>query len=718
MALNLSRDAKLYVSTVDTGFTKQNTFEVRVLDGFSFSQGTESTTITVDETGQAPVRGQKMFNTALNPVDLSFSTYIRPTLEGGLVTAPERILWEAFVSQGNGDPLNPFALTPSTESSATGLRIDFDDSDVHTFLPLNFYLDLGAVKYKISDSSMSEVSVDFDIAGIATLSWTGQASTMLEAQDCEFPTVFTPIPDCAIFLKNKLSTLTFRGDYGGDAACVLVDMTTASAKAGDDIIVSIDLADGIVGNLPDDVSNLSLSEYTAWWEDTFCGVKTVCVDDTSFWVCAGTPGAGSKLTVIDGDVGYSTFGVVDPTGNELLSSLQLIVQNLKGLVEGNVYKFEAYEEGVLIPGIPPTPTIPATPGTGTITLSGGPEVTGGTITTTIDGTPFAYTVSTGDTKEQVAEGIAALIDLDVAYIATSAGALVTITTVATGLAANVPFLVAGSADIIGDDGGHGTLLGGADTVPAVEGTLPIMGPPGSPVVVSVTIPIGVTIDSLGDAIAAGLVAAGWSSIVKVSSNEATKEIMYTNGVATSRLIFGAAPGTALSGQLLATGQVTWRTGRPANVDGTNNLVTTYGSGGATFYEIPLTGGSFSISNNITYLTPEELGVVNIPIGYFSGTRAVTATFEAYLRTGEEGQTGNLLNDLLGVLTEVSTSFEAWLTIGGASYPDNVEVYFPSLHLSVPTINTADVISTTIEGTGQATEGLIGTDEVIITYHTS
>jgi len=41
-----------------------------------FSQNTSVDTVTLNEAGAAPVRGQRSFNTALEPVDFSFSTYI------------------------------------------------------------------------------------------------------------------------------------------------------------------------------------------------------------------------------------------------------------------------------------------------------------------------------------------------------------------------------------------------------------------------------------------------------------------------------------------------------------------------------------------------------------------------------------------------------------------------------------------------------------------
>ena len=114
MGVNLLRNARVFFTTnvnADTGKinttassgTSSNTFEIQVLDGFSFSQGTTAETVTLNEAGATPVRGQRSFNTALDPVDFSFSTYLRPcdsneTTTGGFVTSEERCLWNAMFS--------------------------------------------------------------------------------------------------------------------------------------------------------------------------------------------------------------------------------------------------------------------------------------------------------------------------------------------------------------------------------------------------------------------------------------------------------------------------------------------------------------------------------------------------------------------------------------------------------------------------------------------
>lgn len=108
MALNLVRNSKVFFTTnldtaangykvKSTGFTADNTFELQVLDGFTFSQQTNNEVVTVAEGGAAPVRGQRSFNTSLAPVDFSFSNYIRPFNTGSAITAEESVLWNALL---------------------------------------------------------------------------------------------------------------------------------------------------------------------------------------------------------------------------------------------------------------------------------------------------------------------------------------------------------------------------------------------------------------------------------------------------------------------------------------------------------------------------------------------------------------------------------------------------------------------------------------------
>ena len=134
---------------------------------------------------------------------------------------------------------------------------------------------------------------------------------------------------------------------------------------------------------------------------------------------------------------------------------------------------------------------------------------------------------------------------------------------------------------------------------------------------------------------------------------------------------------------------------------------------ATPYYIAITGGSVTINNNITYITPANLGVVNVPAVYYTGTRSVTGTLNAYLNTGAVtgytgGGTGNLLKDMLAAAsTAIEPMFNMELAIGGSANSLKVELQMPSVSLGVPTLDVQAVVSTSINFTA-AGSSLTGT----------
>jgi hypothetical protein len=131
--INLSRNTKVYFTTnvntsgiiADADFTTSNTYQIQVLDGFSFNQGTSQSTIQISEAGNNPSRGQRAFNTSLNPVDFSFSTYIRPVLTTGTagpVTSAEKVLWNALFGEVSLDAagVGVTSLTRIAQVTGTG----------------------------------------------------------------------------------------------------------------------------------------------------------------------------------------------------------------------------------------------------------------------------------------------------------------------------------------------------------------------------------------------------------------------------------------------------------------------------------------------------------------------------------------------------------------------------------------------------------------------
>ena len=84
MAFHFSRDTKVFMSvTVDGASATDTLYEIPVLDGFSFSQATNTSEITLNEAADGSnlrsKRGRAMFNDSFAPAEWSFSTYMRPT---------------------------------------------------------------------------------------------------------------------------------------------------------------------------------------------------------------------------------------------------------------------------------------------------------------------------------------------------------------------------------------------------------------------------------------------------------------------------------------------------------------------------------------------------------------------------------------------------------------------------------------------------------------
>ena len=125
-----------------------------------------------------------------------------------------------------------------------------------------------------------------------------------------------------------------------------------------------------------------------------------------------------------------------------------------------------------------------------------------------------------------------------------------------------------------------------------------------------------------------------------------------------------------------------------------------GSTATATYGIALTGGSITINNNITYVTPANLGIVNVPAVYYTGTRSITGTLNAYLKTGSGvGGTGQLLADMLGAASSaVEPMASLAISIGGGANATRVVLDMPAVTFGIPTVDVQQVVSTAINFT--------------------
>lgn len=252
MARNLSRNTELYVSTLapadiagsavgtPTVANTNNTWKVNVLDGYSFSQDTSTQEVGVSEaasecTGVAGLaRATLTFNTALNPVDVSFGVYVRPTNVGGAMpTCTELPLWAAALGNTAAYDASPAAAgAGATYAQAIGatdsLTFTTEQSDQNELMLLYLYFVLDSTTYVVGEFTVGTIEADFSIDGIAMLNISGSGTTIQENPSdvhSQFGTatpaltagtnyVDVPATTSASFLRNKLGTLELIDNQG------------------------------------------------------------------------------------------------------------------------------------------------------------------------------------------------------------------------------------------------------------------------------------------------------------------------------------------------------------------------------------------------------------------------------------------------------------------------------------------------------------------------
>jgi hypothetical protein len=244
MSFNLIRNSRVFFTTnvnsetgvvASTGFLPANTREIQVLDGFSFSQNTTAETVTLSEAGSAPVRGQRSFNTALEPVDFSMSTYIRPA-DGGLnITAEESVLWNALFAT---DPIG--GTNPAWTESTTAATVVVTNSQSHQLQKFGLIIVIDGVSYVIDNCALDTATIDFGLDAIAMIAWAGKGAILRQLAGLTATTGSTVTfgggltgtalgkNTSAPFIANKLSTITLKKEIDGTGTSYSVAITGGS----------------------------------------------------------------------------------------------------------------------------------------------------------------------------------------------------------------------------------------------------------------------------------------------------------------------------------------------------------------------------------------------------------------------------------------------------------------------------------------------------------
>jgi len=252
MALNLARNSRVFFTTnvnsagtiQTTGFSPANTYELQVLDGFTFSQNTTQDTVTLSEAGVNPVRGQRSFNTALSPADFSMSTYIRPFKAASSITAEESVLWNALLgapalySELTATGTNTVvSVTSVTAGQITfGTAVSLAAGTAITFPPA--YPTLAASGGGFQPNTTYYVTTATTNSAVAILSATlgGAAFTTTTATVSGAPVVVvSSVKNNVVSVPNTASTPTYAPTTG--VISIATSATTTNLSVGDIVVI-------------------------------------------------------------------------------------------------------------------------------------------------------------------------------------------------------------------------------------------------------------------------------------------------------------------------------------------------------------------------------------------------------------------------------------------------------------------------------------------------
>lgn len=216
--INLQRNTEVFMSTVDLNggglvgnMKPTNTWRIEVLAGYAFNQSATNQDITTLESGNTPDRSTQRFNTAVNPVEWSLSTYVRPTgmsktdgtdsNTGNSKPVADWFLWQAMLSNAapangsessawendgifhlkhrlddpNSTPVSYTDLVASSNANVASHSSNFPQMNEYSL-----YFKVDNVVYQVGQAAVNEASIDAAIDSIATTNWSGFGTNLYE----------------------------------------------------------------------------------------------------------------------------------------------------------------------------------------------------------------------------------------------------------------------------------------------------------------------------------------------------------------------------------------------------------------------------------------------------------------------------------------------------------------------------------------------------------
>ncbi len=267
-----ARDTKVYAHVpMAAAATKNMYYELPVLDGFSFSQATNTSEITLNQAqtiGGVSLRARQMFNDSYAPAEWSFSTYMSPFISAGgtkgaagkaassaLHCEVSEAMWAMFFSQTVDGGLTPassqLAVLPGNSNKATigvfDLYFVLGGATVDTAYTYTSTEDdsAGAGKemiYKIADCSVNELSFDFDIDGLAVVNWSGQGKIITDHGDTGLTvtstSIYEGVSNTTGFIRNRVSDITINPadtTLSGDSNNYVATLTGGNITMGNNL---------------------------------------------------------------------------------------------------------------------------------------------------------------------------------------------------------------------------------------------------------------------------------------------------------------------------------------------------------------------------------------------------------------------------------------------------------------------------------------------------
>lgn len=241
MSVQLLRNTRVFVSTVLTGFTAANTFEILVGDDLSFGQTSSNTDITLDEAGPQPIRGSRRFTDAIDPGEWTFSNYILPIHAadaGAKVSTPDAILWHCLSS---GSTFNPAVKEKGVFQDKMNQVVSFKDSQYHELAKAHLFMLVDSVWFKAENLQVNTAEINVDISDIARITWSGNAGLIEALAAQPFDPNTLGISDAEFirlqpsYIKNKLSILKIVDNASGGVTYDKIGITGATITISNNI---------------------------------------------------------------------------------------------------------------------------------------------------------------------------------------------------------------------------------------------------------------------------------------------------------------------------------------------------------------------------------------------------------------------------------------------------------------------------------------------------